>query len=191
MFSLAAAVMAWAPTVHALIVGRLLVGYAIGLAATVAPILISESSPAEIRGQLATLPQLMGSLGLVLAYAMNFALSLQPDPDWRIMLGSLFVPSLVYVLLGIFVLPESPRWLVSKGRMLDAKLVLQNLRGQEDVSGTYYFVACFSLSIYPPSPTCICIHTNYKNVVHPISGNMRNSVQSVLKTSSSIIKTLL
>jgi hypothetical protein len=134
LFSLAAAVMAWAPTVHALIVGRLLVGYAIGLAATVAPILISESSPAEIRGQLATLPQLMGSLGLVLAYAMNFALSLQPDPDWRIMLGSLFVPSLVYVLLGIFVLPESPRWLVSKGRMLDAKLVLQNLRGQEDVS---------------------------------------------------------
>lgn len=153
LFSFAAAVMAWAPTVHALIVGRLLVGYAIGLAATVAPILISESSPAEIRGQLATLPQLMGSLGLVLAYAMNFALSLQPDPDWRIMLGSLFVPSLVYVLLGIFVLPESPRWLVSKGRMLDAKQVLQNLRGQEDVSGTYYFVACFSPTIYsPPAP---------------------------------------
>ncbi|XP_028080680.1 monosaccharide-sensing protein 3-like isoform X2 [Camellia sinensis] len=56
-------------------------------------------------------------------------------PSWRVMLGVLSIPSLVYFALAIFYLPESPRWLVSKGRMLEAKQVLQRLWGREDVSG--------------------------------------------------------
>ncbi|CAK9233107.1 unnamed protein product [Sphagnum jensenii] len=135
LYSVAALVMAWAPTVHMLILGRILVGCAIGLAATIAPILISESAPAEIRGQLATLPQLMGSGGLFLAYVMDFILSLQSTVNWRFMLGILSVPSIIYVLITVLLLPESPRWLVSKGRMLEAKIVLQNLRDREDVTG--------------------------------------------------------
>ncbi|CAM6010225.1 unnamed protein product [Sphagnum balticum] len=135
LYSVAALVMAWAPTVHMLILGRILVGCAIGLAATIAPILISESAPAEIRGQLATLPQLMGSGGLFLAYVMDFILSLQSTVNWRFMLGILAVPSIIYVLIAVLLLPESPRWLVSKGRMLEAKIVLQNLRDREDVTG--------------------------------------------------------
>jgi MFS family permease len=135
LFSVAALIMSWAPTVYILIMGRILVGSAIGLAATIAPILISESAPAEIRGQLATLPQLMGSGGLFLAYVMDFALSLQTTVNWRFMLGILSVPSIMYVLVGVLFLPESPRWLVSKGRMLEAKTVLQNLRDREDVTG--------------------------------------------------------
>lgn len=136
LYSLAALVMLWAPTVYILILSRIVVGGAYGLASTITPILISESAPAESRGQLATFPQLLGSLGLFLAYVMDFVLSLQPDPNWRFMLGVLSVPSVLYVFLCLFLLPESPRWLVSKGRMHDAKVVLQNLRGQEDVSGT-------------------------------------------------------
>lgn len=135
LYSLAAMIMLWAPTVHILILSRVTVGLAIGLASTISPILISESAPAETRGQLATFPQLLGSSGLFFAYVMDFVLSLQANPNWRFMLGVLCAPSLLYVLLCLFVLPESPRWLVSKGRMQDAKLVLQNLRGQEDVSG--------------------------------------------------------
>ncbi|CAM6032507.1 unnamed protein product [Sphagnum compactum] len=135
LYSVAALVMAWAPSVHMLILGRILVGCAIGLAATIAPILISESAPAEIRGQLATLPQLMGSGGLFLAYVMDFILSLQSTVNWRFMLGILSVPSIIYVLITVLLLPESPRWLVSKGRMLEAKIVLQNLRDREDVTG--------------------------------------------------------
>jgi hypothetical protein len=51
------------------------------------------------------------------------------------MLGILSIPSLLYFVLTVFYLPESPRWLVSKGKMLEAKQVLQRLRGREDVSG--------------------------------------------------------
>ncbi len=144
LFSVAALIMSWAPTVYILIMGRILVGSAIGLAATIAPILISESAPAEIRGQLATLPQLMGSGGLFLAYVMDFALSLQTTVNWRFMLGILSVPSIMYVLVGVLFLPESPRWLVSKGRMLEAKTVLQNLRDREDVTGVRISLSQFS-----------------------------------------------
>ena len=135
LYAFAALVMVWSSTVYVLIVGRLLVGCAIGLAATIAPILISESAPSEIRGQLATFPQFLGSGGLFLAYVMDFVLSLQPDVNWRFMLGFLFIPAAFYVILGLSVLPESPRWLVSKGRMNEAKKVLQNIRGQDEVDG--------------------------------------------------------
>ncbi|KAJ8512391.1 hypothetical protein OPV22_002825 [Ensete ventricosum] len=72
---------------------------------------------------------------MFLSYCMVFGMSLMANPDWRVMLGVLFIPSLLYFLLTMFYMPESPRWLVSKGRMLEAKLVLQKLRGREDVSG--------------------------------------------------------
>jgi MFS family permease len=74
---------------------------------------------------------------------MDFVLSLQTSVNWRFMLGILSVPSILYVLVGVLLLPESPRWLVSKGRMLDAKIVLQNLRGRDDVTG---------LNPFPPFP---------------------------------------
>lgn len=146
LYSIAAFIMLWSPTVYILILSRVVVGLAIGLASTIAPILISESAPAEIRGQLATFPQLLGSSGLFFAYVMDFVLSLQPHPNWRFMLGFLTIPSVLYVFLCIFVLPESPRWLVSKGRMHDAKVVLQNLRFQEDVSGLFLDLRHLSLS---------------------------------------------
>ncbi|XP_024361211.1 monosaccharide-sensing protein 2 isoform X2 [Physcomitrium patens] len=134
LYSTAAMLMLWTPTVNILILSRVVVGLAIGLATTIAPVLISESAPTETRGQLATFPQLLGSSGLFFAYVMAFVLSLQDNPNWRSMLGVLAIPSFIYAILCLFALPESPRWLVSKGRMYDAKVVLQNLREEEDVS---------------------------------------------------------
>ncbi|KAK9135621.1 hypothetical protein Syun_014951 [Stephania yunnanensis] len=135
LYFLSGLVMLWSPNVYVLLLGRLLDGFGVGLAVTLVPIYISETAPTEIRGLLNTLPQFMGSGGMFLSYCMVFRMSLSPSPSWRLMLGVLFIPSLLYVLLTIFFMPESPRWLVSKGRMIEAKLVLQRLRGREDVSG--------------------------------------------------------
>ena len=132
-------VMLWAPSVYVLLLARLIDGFGIGLAVTLVPLYISETAPTDIRGLLNTLPQFSGSGGMFLSYCMVFGMSLMPTPDWRLMLGVLSIPSLIYFGLTIFYLPESPRWLVSKGRMAEAKRVLQRLRGREDVSGLYNF----------------------------------------------------
>lgn len=128
-------VMLWSPNIYVLFLARLLDGFGVGLAVTLVPIYISETAPPEIRGLLNTLPQFTGCVGMFFSYCMVFAMSLRSSPTWRLMLGVLSIPSILYFILTIFYLPESPRWLVSKGRMLDAKRVLQRLRGQEDISG--------------------------------------------------------
>uniref|UniRef100_A0A6N2LFM7 Major facilitator superfamily (MFS) profile domain-containing protein n=1 Tax=Salix viminalis TaxID=40686 RepID=A0A6N2LFM7_SALVM len=128
-------VMFWSPNVYVLCIGRLLDGFGIGLAVTLGPVYISETAPSDIRGMLNTLPQFAGSGGMFLSYCMIFGMSLTTSPSWRLMLGILSIPSLLYFVLAVFYLPESPRWLVSKGKMLEAKRVLQRLRGREDVSG--------------------------------------------------------
>ncbi|EOY15344.1 PREDICTED: monosaccharide-sensing protein 2 [Theobroma cacao] len=128
-------VMLWSPNVYVLCIARLLDGFGIGLAVTLVPVYISETAPSEIRGLLNTLPQFTGSGGMFLSYCMVFGMSLMDSPSWRLMLGILSIPSLLYFALTVFYLPESPRWLVSKGKMLEAKQVLQRLRGREDVSG--------------------------------------------------------
>ncbi|PWA70314.1 major facilitator, sugar transporter-like, Major facilitator superfamily domain protein [Artemisia annua] len=128
-------IMLWSPNVYILLLARLIDGFGVGLAVTLTPIYISETAPPEIRGSLNTLPQFTGSGGMFLAYCMVFGLSLMEGTSWRLMLGVLSVPSLVYFVLAVLYLPESPRWLVSKGKMREAKCVLQRLRGIEDVSG--------------------------------------------------------
>ncbi|CAI9777135.1 unnamed protein product [Fraxinus pennsylvanica] len=134
-YFLSGLIMLWSPNVYVLLLARLLDGFGVGLAVTLVPLYISEIAPSEIRGSLNTLPQFCGSTGLFLAYCMIFGMSLLSSPSWRLMLGVFSIPSLLYFALAVLYLPESPRWLVSKGRMLEAKQVLQKLRGGEDVSG--------------------------------------------------------
>ncbi|CAN6200431.1 unnamed protein product [Urochloa humidicola] len=138
-------IMLWSPTVAVLLVARLVDGFGVGLAVTLVPVYISETAPPEIRGLLNTLPQFTGSLGMFVSYCMIFYMTLPQDPitggsaaggpSWRLMLGGVSVPSLAYLALTVLYLPESPRWLVSKGRMKEARVVLQMLRGRDDVSG--------------------------------------------------------
>ncbi|XP_020237695.1 monosaccharide-sensing protein 2 [Cajanus cajan] len=135
LYFVSSLVMLWSPNVYILLIARLLDGLGIGLAVTLVPLYISETAPPEIRGLLNTLPQFTGSAGMFFSYCMVFGMSLMKAPSWRIMLGVLSIPSLIYFALTLLFLPESPRWLVSKGRMLEAKKVLQSLRGREDVSG--------------------------------------------------------
>ncbi|KAJ6813025.1 monosaccharide-sensing protein 2-like [Iris pallida] len=135
LYFLSGLLMLWAPNVYMLLLARLIDGFGIGLAVTLVPVYISETAPADIRGLLNTLPQFSGSGGMFFSYCMVFSMSLMEQPNWRLMLGVLSVPSLIFFALTVFLLPESPRWLVSKGRMIEAKKVLQRLRGRQDVAG--------------------------------------------------------
>ncbi|KAI4350202.1 hypothetical protein L6164_004676 [Bauhinia variegata] len=135
LYFVSSLVMLWSPSVTILLFARLLDGFGVGLAVTLVPLYISETAPPEIRGLLNTLPQFTGSAGMFFSYCMVFGMSLMKAPSWRLMLGVLSIPSLVYFVLTVFFLPESPRWLVSKGQMNEAKKVLQRLRGREDVAG--------------------------------------------------------
>ncbi|CAL4889989.1 unnamed protein product [Urochloa decumbens] len=131
-------IMLWSPSVAVLLLARLVDGFGVGLAVTLVPVYISETAPPEIRGLLNTLPQFTGSFGMFFSYCMIFYMTLgvaAGGPSWRLMLGVLSVPSLAYLALTVLYLPESPRWLVSKGRMKEARAILQMLRGRDDVSG--------------------------------------------------------
>lgn len=130
--------MLWSPNVYLMLFARLLDGFGIGLAVTFVPMYISEMAPPEVRGLLSTLPQFMYTSGLFLSYSFIFCMSLMNSSSWRLMLGVLVAPSLIFFALAIFYLPESPRWLLSKGWTLEAKQVLQRLRGREDVSSGFF-----------------------------------------------------
>ncbi|KAK7262781.1 hypothetical protein RJT34_30361 [Clitoria ternatea] len=141
MFFTSGLVMLWAPNVVVVLFSRLLDGIANALTITLTPLYISEIAPPDIRGTLNTLPQFSCSTGMFLAYIMVFALSLMDSPSWRVMLGVVSIPSVAYFFLAVFYLPESPPWLVSKGRIPEAKKVLQRIRGVEDVTGELALLA--------------------------------------------------
>ncbi|KAF5958139.1 hypothetical protein HYC85_005364 [Camellia sinensis] len=108
LYFLSGLVMIWSPNVYVLLIARLLDGFGIGLAVTLVPVYISETAPPEIRGLLNTLPQFTGSAGMFMSYCMVFGMSLMDAPSWRLMLGVLSIPSVVYFVLTVMFLPESP-----------------------------------------------------------------------------------
>lgn len=117
-----------APSWEALIAFRFLGGFAIGAASVVTPIYIAEVSPAEFRGRLVALNQLNIVLGIVLAFLSNYIIaSMVPaDTAWRWMFGIVTVPSVLFLIVTL-VLPESPRFLVVKGRDALARAVMIRL----------------------------------------------------------------
>jgi sugar porter (SP) family MFS transporter len=109
-----------------LVVARLVLGAAIGVAAVVAPLYIAESAPLRVRGALVSTYQLAITAGIVLSYLTG--LVLRSDGTWRVMFAIGAIPGLVF-LFGLFFLPESPRWLALRGRDEQAAASLQRLRG--------------------------------------------------------------
>jgi SP family sugar:H+ symporter-like MFS transporter len=117
---------------------RLIGGFGVGAASVVAPAYIAEVSPAEIRGRLTTLQQLAIVLGLQCAFLSNYLIAraaggagapwLLGAHAWRWMYWVQLIPSLVY-LFSSLVLPESPRYLVAKGREAAARLMMRRLWG--------------------------------------------------------------
>ena len=104
---------------------RFLGGLAVGGASVVSPLYIAEISPAHYRGRMVAITQFNVVLGILLAYLSNYLIgSLHIGAaEWRWMFGVMAAPSVVFFLL-IFLTPQSPRWLVAKGRVDEAREVL-------------------------------------------------------------------
>ncbi|ASQ46013.1 sugar porter family MFS transporter [Legionella clemsonensis] len=108
-----------------LIFARFILGIAIGTAAVTTPLYLAETAPVQLRGAIVAVYQLAITIGIVCAYSVNYLLI--EHQAWRTMFASSALPAFILV-LGIFFLPESPRWLVSAGRDDEAAKALKRLR---------------------------------------------------------------
>jgi SP family arabinose:H+ symporter-like MFS transporter len=109
--------------------GRFIGGLAIGAASVLAPLYIAEVSPARNRGRLVSMNQMAIVTGILLAYLVNWLLSLTGPSSWRWMFATAAIPSAAF-LIGLFFVPESPRWLVEKSRAREALAILARVNGR-------------------------------------------------------------
>lgn len=134
IFFVGALLMGFATNYSFLMVGRFVAGVGVGYALMIAPVYTAEVSPAASRGFLTSFPEVFINAGILLGYVSNYAFSKLPlNLGWRIMLGVGAVPS-VFLALGVLAMPESPRWLIMKGRLGDAKRVLDKTSNSKEES---------------------------------------------------------
>ena len=134
---------ALAPNFTLFIAWRMLGGVAIGLASSLSPMYIAEVAPAHLRGRLVSINQLTIVIGILLAQFVNWFIARDlpsgattefivgswfGQTGWRWMFGVTAIPSVLF-LTGMFFVPESPRWLVTKGRAAEAGVVLGKIGG--------------------------------------------------------------
>ena len=111
LFIAGSLILAFAGSVTVLIIGRLVIGLGVGIAAMVVPIYLSESAPSSVRGRIVTVNILFIVLGQFLAYIICYLL----HTNWRWMLGIAGIPAVIQG-AGMLFMPESPRWLLKVDR---------------------------------------------------------------------------
>ncbi|MEX2344091.1 MAG: sugar porter family MFS transporter [Balneolaceae bacterium] len=148
MFFTSAVGCALAPSFMILILARILGGMAVGIASNVVPLYLSEISPADIRGRLVTCYQLAVTIGILTAYLSNWSLlalfpaeqaninrslfsSVFGDQIWRAMFSLEVIPAVLFF-IGLFFVPDSPRWLLKQGRDDEGREILIKINGEAE-----------------------------------------------------------
>lgn len=116
---------------HSFLLFRFIGGLAVGASSVVGPMYIAEISPSRWRGRFVAFFQFNIVLGIVIAYLSNYLINGIPN-DWRWMLGVLAIPALLFGIL-LYTVPESPRWLMARGREKEAGNVLDSI-GEKNVA---------------------------------------------------------
>ncbi len=117
------------------IIYRIIGGVGVGLASMLSPMYIAEMAPAERRGRLVSLNQFAIIFGMLVVYFVNYFIALSGNElwlsqtGWRLMFISECIPAFLLLILVLLV-PESPRWLVMKGRVPQAEQILERITGK-------------------------------------------------------------
>ena len=159
LFTVSSIFTGWAWSFSAFIFWRIAGGIAIGLASNVSPLYIAEISPAAMRGRLVSLNQFAIVVGILLAQIANWRIArpvpspLTPDLTWhswnvqygwRWMFTAVALPAVIFIFASLFI-PESPRWLLTRGRDSEAENVLRRIGGDayadQEVTGIRQAIA--------------------------------------------------
>ncbi len=125
LFIVGAIIAALAVNIPMFVSGRIIAGLGVGTASFASPLYIAEVAPPKARGKLVSVSQLLITIGIVIAYLIDFAFA--PSSNWRAMFALAAIPGLALA-LGMYFMPESPRWLVSKDKINTAISVLKEIR---------------------------------------------------------------
>ncbi|XP_074579741.1 polyol transporter 5-like [Curcuma longa] len=135
IFFAGALLMGFAMNYAFLMFGLFVAGIGVGYATIIGLTYNAEIAPASCRGFLTSLPDVFVNVGILLGYISNYAFShLRQSLGWRFMLGVGAIPS-VFLGVGVLAMPESPRWLVMRGRLGDAKEVLEKTCDSPEEAG--------------------------------------------------------
>jgi len=144
LFAVSSVFTGWAYHFESFIFWRIVGGAAIGLSSNVSPIYIAEISPTEIRGKLVSLNQLAIVFGILMAQVVNWRIAHPIPPGltgiaelqswnvqtgWRWMFSAVVIPAIAFTVASVFI-PESPRWLMVRGREREARDVLTRIGGE-------------------------------------------------------------
>jgi major inositol transporter-like SP family MFS transporter len=131
-----------APTYGVMLVARVVLGLAVGAAAATVPLFLAEMAPAHRRGRMVTINELMIVGGQFLAFAINALIDalFSGSHIWRWMLLVAAIPA-VALFIGLFFLPESPRWYAVRGRLDDTQRVLNLSRSPAEAAEEYNIIA--------------------------------------------------
>jgi SP family galactose:H+ symporter-like MFS transporter len=113
-----------AKTFLILFLARLLLGVAVGIVAVAVPLYVAEIVPSKDRGKYITFFQLLLTFGIVLAYGVDLIFT--PSGNWQAMFAVVLIPAII-LLIGVFFLPETPRWLVANNQLDKAQNILNQI----------------------------------------------------------------